>query len=154
MLRIYFGGLYNDRLGRVAYFAWWLLLAFFFITGGLLIGFSVGVADHLHGGGIAETQSHVRDEFGTPLIVAIWVAGLTFLFAELNISAKRLRHIGLPGWPVTLGVSAVIILAALLVAPRVGHVLSLLAWLALMITPGGLFGKNLRAPGGDAAGST
>ncbi|MDA7946854.1 MAG: hypothetical protein MPJ78_05200 [Hyphomicrobiaceae bacterium] len=142
MLRIYFGGLTGDRLGRLGFFAFWLLLAAFFITGGLTIGFSLGIADHLGGGDVQETQSQLRGEFGMPFIVAVWIAGLTFLFAELNISAKRVRHIGLPGWPVTLGVSAVIILAALLVTPRLGHILSLLAWLALTIVPGGVFGPH------------
>ena len=142
MLRIYFGGLTGDSLGRVGYFAFWLLLAVFFITGGLLLGFSIGVADYLGGSDVQETQSRLRDDFGVPLLVAVWAAGLTFLFAELNLSAKRIRHIGLPGWPVTLGVAAIIILAALLVTPRLGHILSLLAWLVLIVTPGGVFGGH------------
>ena len=154
MLRIYFGGLTGDQLGRVGYFAFWLLLAVFFITFGLLAGFGIGVADHLGSGDAQESQARLRDEFGLPLIIGVWTAGLIFLFAELNLSAKRIRHIGLPGWPVTLGVSAVIILAALLVAPRLGHILSLIAWLALMIIPGGIFGRHTRASGDDPAGST
>ncbi len=140
MLDIYFGGLRDERLGRLGFLAYWLLLFVVFITAGLLAGLGLGVADHLGGNGVEDTQTSLRDDLGLPFILVIWAAGLAFLFAELNICAKRIRHIGLPGWPTTLAVSVVILLAALLLTPRLGQGLTVIAWLALVLVPGGLAG--------------
>lgn len=142
MLHIYFGGLRDERLGRLGYFAYWLLLAIFLITGGLLIGFGVGMADSLSGNGVPDTEPGPREPFGVPFVFAIWAVGLTALFAELNISAKRVRHIGLPGWPVTLAIYAVILLAAAFISQKLGLALAVLAWLALVLAPGGAAGER------------
>ena len=143
MLHIYFGGLKDERLGRLGYLAYWLLLAAFLITVGLLIGFGVGIADNPSGGDIQEAQPQPRDPIGGVFVFAIWAAGLTALFAELNISAKRVRHIGLPGWPVTLAMFVVIVLAAVSISQKLGFGVAFLAWLALVLAPGGLAGQSL-----------
>lgn len=142
MLNIYFGGLTDDRLGRLGFLSYWLLLVVVLVTSGLLAGFSLGVADHLAGSGAEDTQTRLRDDLGLPFILVIWAAGLAFLFAELNICAKRIRHIGLPGWPATVAVGVVVVLAALLLSHRLGQGLALLVWLALVSVPGGFVGKN------------
>ena len=141
MLQIYFGGLKDERLGRIAFLAYWLLLAAFVVTGGLLIGFGVGVVDQLSGGDVPEARTGPRSAFGVPAVVAIWAAVLTALFAELNISAKRVRHIGFPAWPATLTVGVAILLVALLVSAKIGFGLAVLAWLALVLVPGGVAGS-------------
>ena len=141
MFQVYFGGLTHDRLGRLGYLGYWLLLAVFTITGLLLIGLGLGLTENFVGGELQDAQQSLREEFGTPFIAALWLAGLLFLFAELNLSAKRVRHIGLPGWPVTLGASVVIVLASLLVSQNLGHGLSFVAWLALIGAPGGAMKK-------------
>lgn len=138
MFQVYFGGLTQDRLGRIGYLGFWLLLAVFTITCLLLIGLGLGFSEDLVGGELQDAQQTLRDEFGVAFIAVLWLAGLLFLFAELNLSAKRVRHIGLPGWPVTLAASAVIVLASLLVSQTLGHGLSLVAWLALIGVPGGI----------------
>ncbi len=142
MLNIYFGGLTDDRLGRLGFLACWLLLVVLLVTAGLLAGFGLGVADHLAGPGPEDTQTHLRDDLGLPFILVIWMVGLAFLFAELNICAKRIRHIGLPGWPATIVAGVVVVLVALLVSQRLGQGLAVLAWLALVSVPGGLAGTN------------
>ena len=64
MFQVYFGGLTRDRLGRLGYLGYWLLLAVFTITGLLLIGLGLGFSERLVGGELQETQQALREDFG------------------------------------------------------------------------------------------
>lgn len=98
MIRDYWGEFGSGRLQTRRFLFLWILLVVAFILIGLAIGASIGVAEHLVGGNIAEAQATLRNYLSVPAIIVIVVLGILFLIAKLNIIAKRARDVGLPGW--------------------------------------------------------
>lgn len=104
MIKDYWGEFANGRLAGKRFFILWIILIIAIVVFGLVVGASIGLAEKLIGGNIAEAQAHLRENFSLPAIVIVAVIGILALVAKLNIIAKRARDIGLPGW-----ISAVVI---------------------------------------------
>ena len=98
MLTDYFGEITTGKLRRLRFVGLWVLLMVAFLAFGLLIGASIGVAEHLIGGDLAIAQNILRKNLALPAILVVIAAALVFLFANLNLIAKRARDVGLPGW--------------------------------------------------------
>ncbi len=98
MLKNYFGDFKIGKLQTKRFTILWIVLVLFFLACCLAVGFSIGIAEHLVGGDLAQAQQLLREKLAIPAIVIVLLSGLAFLFAKLNIIAKRARDIGFPGW--------------------------------------------------------
>lgn len=98
MFKDYFGDVRIGRLKTSRFVVLWVMLVVFFILVGLLLGASIGIAEHLLGGDLATAQTSLRQQLAMPAIIAVALGFILLAFAKLNIVAKRARDIGLPGW--------------------------------------------------------
>jgi len=103
MLKTLFGDAATGRLARLPYLGYWFLLGLLGIVIAIGIGASIGVAEQAIGGDIQQAQAHLRENLGLPAISFIFAVGILLLFGNLNLMAKRIRDMGLPGWWVVLG---------------------------------------------------
>ena len=98
MISDYWGDFADGRLGRQRFILLWVILVAVFIAFGLAVGASIGLAEKMVGGNMAEAQAHLRKNFSLPVIIIAAAFAILALLAKLNIIAKRARDIGLPGW--------------------------------------------------------
>ena len=64
---------------------------------GFGIGASIGLAERVVGGEVADAQTAITENLGIPGVVVIIAIFSVLLFAHLNVAAKRIRDMGLPG---------------------------------------------------------
>ncbi|MEO1089242.1 MAG: hypothetical protein AAFX81_01310 [Pseudomonadota bacterium] len=99
MLRVLFGEITSGRVGRLGYLGYALLLVVLMMGVLVAVMVAAGVvgSDTPPATGWALLQQ-VRASLGLPTLVAaaVVLAGITF--AKFNLSAKRWRAMGLPGW--------------------------------------------------------
>ncbi|MCF3935653.1 DUF805 domain-containing protein [Acuticoccus sp. M5D2P5] len=109
MFRDYLGDPADGRLGRGRFILLWLLLGI--VTVGVLI--VVMIAFGALGGVLARISAETGtpppfiDAFPIPMILAIVAVVLGSIYAGLNITAKRARDVGLPGWLVAIVIAFV-----------------------------------------------
>ena len=151
MLTALFGDVKNGRLRRLPYVGYSLLmilLVFGFMFASIL---AIGVGEQVLGGDLQQAQDKMRSALGTPFIAIMGVFMLLVLFAELNLMAKRIRDIGLPGW---WSVLVLVILSGIAgaaisdQADQAGQGFHLLLFILLALIPTGVFGGT-----GGTAGS-
>ena len=138
-----FGEVKTGRLARLQYLGYSLLIGVLVIGLMIVIVFAMGAGEHILGGDLRQAQEQLRKLFTVPLIAVLAVVGACFAFAGLNIMAKRIRDMGLPGWWGT--VIAIIVLPTFLtftVSPDFSHGVSTLIWLVLIFVPGDAFGRK------------
>lgn len=163
MLQAYLGGLTGGRLGRLPFLGLWLLLWVLFALYGLGIAFGIGVVEPLvfEGAGAARDRllGHFGPRLGPGILAALGLFVLLFVFAQLNLLAKRIRDMGLPGWPVLL----LLVLAAGALAyvlppggtlarpeDQANGAFNGFVALALLLIPGGFFTRRVvSAPSTD-----
>lgn len=125
-----FGEIGGGQLGRLAYATALAVILGIQIAVGISIAFAAGSGDPAAAG----------DPFaalGAPLAIVAIAVMLVLTFANLNISAKRWRAIGLAGWPTVLGVVAVSLALQVLLGQAIGGVFSLAVLLVLLFAPNG-----------------
>ena len=142
MLNVLFGEIATGRLKRLPFLGWYALLALLVLMAGFGIGASVGLAERSAGGNIADAQALIADKFGILGIVLIVAVFAVLLFAQLNIAAKRIRDIGLPGWLVLLGLLVVAGLVGQFVSRQIAAVIELLFGVALLLLPSDVLRKR------------
>ncbi len=144
MLRDYFGEIVDGRLARRRFVFLWLFLLALFIGFGALIGVSIGIAEHLVGGDLKTAQQMLREKLAVPAVLAIAIFLLAFVFAKLNIIAKRARDAGLPGWITAIVIAGLIGTASQLAnsAATSGGV-GMLLLIVLAFVPANQFRKSL-----------
>lgn len=98
MFKDYLGDVRAGRLKTSRFVVLWVMLVVLFVLVGLLLGASIGIAEHLLGGDLATAQASLRQQLAMPAIIAVVLGFVLLAFAKLNIVAKRARDIGLPGW--------------------------------------------------------
>lgn len=98
MLRDYFGDAANGRLSTRQFLSRWALLLIAFLAFGFGIGALIGVTERIVGGNLEEAQRTIVEAVGGPAAIAFLILIIAFVFADLNITAKRARDVGLPGW--------------------------------------------------------
>lgn len=97
-VKTYFGDIRDGRLQRLNFFWYSVLAVAVFILFGILVVASIGALESFIGGDLMEAQNQIRKQFGVPATIIVMIFGATLFFANLNISAKRARDSGLPGW--------------------------------------------------------
>ena len=156
MFTVLFGDVKGGRLARLPYLGYLVLLMAIgmgIMFGGIVI---VGGIERMMGGDIQQTQEMLLQNFGVPGLILIVVVALLLGFANLNIAAKRIRDMGLPGWWTMLGV-VIVSMAVALVFPGEtivqdgqtlmqsslpSSVLDLVVFAALLLVPGNMFGSK------------
>lgn len=131
----------NGRIGRLSFLGHSLLLMLLFLIVGLAIAVAFGVTGHMLNADLHAASTTVMAAAGVPFIILMVALIVAFLFASLNITAKRVRDIGLPGWTVTIGYVIVVGLIAQW-SQNVTHTLDTLSFLALLLVPGGMVGQS------------
>jgi len=142
MIKTLFGDLSSGRLQRLPYLGWYAVLALFVLVIGFGIGASIGLAERAGGGEMADAQMVITEHLGVVGMVLIIGIFSVLLFAHLNIAAKRIRDMGLPGWLVLLGVIIAGGLIGTLAGQGIGALFNLLGLLALLLVPSNAFGKS------------
>lgn len=138
MLSIYFGELRTGRLRRLAYLGWALALGVLGAVVVVGIGFTIGAAEQAVGGNVAQVQALLLQRYGLLSVIGAFAVVIGLGFANLNIIAKRLRDMGLPGWWGVLGIAVLGILTGQL--PELGaNVASAAVWLSLLLVPTNTF---------------
>jgi uncharacterized membrane protein YhaH (DUF805 family) len=152
MLSTYFGDVTSGRLLRLPFAGYIILLQIIMMALVLGIGASLGVAENLVGGDIQEAQTMLREKFTVPAMIGAAIFFALFLFATLNLEAKRIRDMGLPDWWTLLAVwiiSAVIIVIVNVVSgsdpvisKSISSAMSAIGILALVFIPSDTFTGN------------
>ena len=138
MLNTYFGGIRTGRLKRLAYLGWGVLLG---ILGALIflgLAFVIGAAEQAAGGDIGQAQARLQQQFGVAGFVAVLAILLLLGFANLNLIAKRIRDMGVPGW---WGVLGLVILGGVIgqLPELAASIASTVIWLGLLLVPSNAF---------------
>lgn len=142
MLKIFWGEVRTGRLKRLPYVACFVtlnvLLGLLLFAGVMLMGFDETLLE----GGAEQIQKAFADNLSMPVML---IGGLLVMFctlASMNIMAKRLRDIGLPGWWSTLGIALLSLILSFQVAGSIGDGFQLLVLLALLLLPSGILSKQ------------
>ncbi len=134
------GDIREGRLARLPYLGYSILLLvlmFVFVLGTVS---AIGIAEHILGGELEVAQEKLFDSFSGPAAIVFFLCWLLFMFASLNIMAKRIRDIGLPGWWTVLALVLITGASYAIVSEGTGSTLDLLVWIALLVIPSNSFG--------------
>jgi len=142
LFRIYFGDATTGTLRRLQFLGYWAALGLLVIVMGIGIGALLGVSEHLVGGNIQEAQAILRERFFTLFGIGLILFSAIFGYALINITAKRIRDMGLPAWPVVVAIIVVSGMAAQFATENVQQGLSTAELLALLFIPSGVFGRD------------
>ncbi|MCP4284978.1 MAG: DUF805 domain-containing protein [Gammaproteobacteria bacterium] len=141
MLNSFFCDITSGRLARVPFLGYSVLLLIVFVAIGAGIGVAIGVAEHLAGGDLQSAQAQLREQFGIPAILLVSLVATTLVFVGLNLEAKRIRDIGLPGWWAVLGIFLAGAFISYTVSEQASGSFHSLVYLILLIVPGKTFGR-------------
>jgi len=144
MFNTYFGEIKHGRLLRLPYLKYYVIMIAAMIVFMIGTGVMVGVSEHIMGGDIQQAQDKLRAWFALPSIIVIGVVMIAIVFAGVNIAAKRIRDMGLPGWWVILAV--VVLSGGISIATdnqgQGSSGIGLILLLALLFIPSNTFGKS------------
>ena len=98
MIKSLFGDVKTGRLMRLQYLGYSLLLSLLMFGFGLAILLAIGAGEHIIGGDLQQAQDRLREMFSLPLMILFAVVIPLLVFIGVNMMAKRIRDIGLPGW--------------------------------------------------------
>jgi uncharacterized membrane protein YhaH (DUF805 family) len=142
MIKTFFGDITDGRLARLPYLGHWLLLALAVLVLLFGIGAAIGVGEHLIGGDLQQAQAKLREWFTVPFFVVFGLVAAVLLFAGANLTAKRIRDIGLPGWWSVLAIALLVGLVSGAVSEQAGSGVQLAIWLALVLVPTNALAKR------------
>lgn len=137
------GDVRHGRLERLPYLGYSILLLvlmFVFVLGTVS---AIGIGEHILGGDLEIAQDKLFEWFGGPAAIVFFLCWLFFLYASLNIMAKRVRDIGLPGWWTVLALVLITGASYAVVSENTGSTLDLLVWIALLVIPSNSFGAAI-----------
>jgi len=143
MFKTYFGEFKSGRLQRLPFLGYaFLIIAvqFAFVFATVL---AIGGAEMAIGGDLATAQEAILKSLAIPylIIFAIFMAAL--LIAGMNITAKRARDIGLPGWLFVAGLIFISVLISNFIFPNLSQAISTVAGLGLLFSPSGMLKGKL-----------
>jgi uncharacterized membrane protein YhaH (DUF805 family) len=142
MIKALFGEVKTGRLMRLQYLGYSVLLSLLMFGFGLAVVMAIGVGENIAGGDLQQAQDQLREQLTLPVILVMAVVMPLFLFIGVNIMAKRIRDIGLPGWWTVLAIFIVSGVVSYLVSDNAGSIVNTLAWVALVLVPGNALAKG------------
>ncbi|MGB5830913.1 MAG: DUF805 domain-containing protein [Thiohalocapsa sp.] len=143
MFKNLWGDLTEGRLRRLPFLGWYLVVALLAVVAALGVGASMGAAERMGGGEIADTQQFLTEQLGIVGVVMVALLFGLLLFAQLNISTKRIRDMGLPSpWLILFGLLLLGALFSGMLGQSGGGLFNLLVLLALLLIPTASFGAG------------
>ncbi|MCG6898017.1 MAG: DUF805 domain-containing protein [Thiocapsa sp.] len=142
MIKTFFGDIADGRLARLPYLGHWVLLSLAVLVLLFGIGAAIGVGEQLIGGDLQQAQAKLREWFTLPFFVLLGLVVAVVFFAGANLTAKRIRDIGLPGWWSVLAIALLVGIVTGTVSEQVGSSVQLAIWLALVLVPSNVFAKR------------
>jgi uncharacterized membrane protein YhaH (DUF805 family) len=142
MIKALFGEVKTGRLMRLQYLGYSVLLSLLMFGFGIAVVMAIGVGEHIAGGDLQQVQDQLREQLTLPVMLVMAVVMPLFLFIGVNIMAKRIRDIGLPGWWTVLAVFIVSGVVSYLVSDNAGSIVNTLAWVAVVLLPGNALAKG------------
>lgn len=144
MLNTLIGDIKNGRIVRLQFLGYTVMLSLILFAFVLLVIFIFGAGEHLLGGNLKTAQDQLSGWFALPFILILGVLVMLFIFilASINLMAKRIRDIGLPGW---WSVLIFVILEAVVssyISQQAGSGLHILTWLLLIFVPSNALAKK------------
>lgn len=142
MIKALFGEVKTGRLMRLQYLGYSVLLSLLMFGFGIAVVMAIGVGEHIAGGDLQQVQDQLLEQLTLPVMLVMAVVMPLFLFIGVNIMAKRIRDIGLPGWWTVLAVFIVSGVVSYLVSDNAGSIVNTLAWVAVVLLPGNALAKG------------
>ena len=146
MIKALFGEVKTGRLMRLQYLGYSVLLSLLMFGFGLAIVMAIGVGEQIAGGDLQQVQGQLQDQLleqlTLPVILVMAVVMPLFLFIGVNIMAKRIRDIGLPGWWTVLAIFIVSGVVSYMVSDNAGSIVNTLAWVAAVLVPSNALAKG------------
>ena len=142
MIKALFGEVKTGRLMRLQYLGYSVLLSLLMFGFGLAVVMAIGVGEHIAGGDLQQVQDQLREQLTLPVMLVMAVVMPLFLFIGVNIMAKRIRDIGLPGWWTVLAIFIVSGVVSYLVSDNAGSIVNTLAWLTVVLVPSNALAKG------------
>lgn len=142
MINAFFLDIRNGKLTRLPFFGYSVLLNVLGLV--FIFGIIAAIAgtETVMGGDLSEAQAVLRKTFTGPLIIVLIVFFVTAVFATLNMAAKRIRDIGLPGWLTVLALAAILIAFSLLAPGKASQSFGFISWIILLLIPSGMMKKE------------
>lgn len=142
MVTALFGELRCGKLQRLAYLGYMVFLAVLLIVLGVGAAFLMGLGEQLFGGELQQAQETSKPWFSIPFMLLFAVVMAIFIYAKLNITAKRIRDIGLPGWKMVLALLVVDILLVAIVSREAASSFMFAILLLLLFVPTAMMVKK------------
>jgi len=142
VLTVLFGDIKNGRLQRLPYLGYSVLITVLVMAVMMGIVAAIVGAEKLVGGDLQQAQAAIAQSMGIPFIILFSLFMVVMVFIQLNLMAKRIRDMGLPGWWIAL---AVLIIAGLIggaTSEQAGGGFQMLVFLLLVLIPSNSFGKS------------
>lgn len=142
-----FGAVRGGTIHRIHFF--WYIAGLWTVGAAVLmtLSLSIGMQQPMEGLTTEQAQQAARDTLGSIGQVVVIVLGLLFLFAQVNLIAKRIRDTGLPGWLTLVAAVTVTGLCTSLIGPGVGAIVNMVFWITLLFTPPGIFARQAAKQG-------
>lgn len=142
MIKILFGEIKTGRLKRFAFLAYSLILQLIVFGTFLAIVVAIGAGEHLIGGDLRQAQEILREWFSAPFFFIFGLFMTLIGFAGLNLTVKRIRDTGLPGWWVLVAIFIVEIIVAIFMTQKTSANLHILLTIILLFIPSNTFIKK------------
>ena len=142
MIKTLFKDVAFGRIARLSYLGHSILLMVLLMAYMLIVVLAIGAGEHIIGGDLQQAQDQLRGMLTLPFLIITGIVMGLLMFAGLNIMAKRIRDIGLPGWWMVLAIIVLAMLLSYFVSQQAGSGLHTLIWLLLVLIPGNVVGKQ------------
>ncbi|MCW8329763.1 hypothetical protein MD588_13175 [Photobacterium sp. SDRW27] len=142
MITAILGEVQRGKLQRLAFLGYIVLLTVLLVVFGLVMALFIGAGEHLLGGDLQQAQETMHQKGTTPVTLVFSVVLALFIYAKLNITAKRIRDMGLPGWRMVLAIFIVDILLGIIVSREAVSSFMLVIFLLLLFIPTAMMAKK------------
>ena len=139
MLNVLIGDIKNGRLLRLQYLGYALFLILLFSLFVFAVILAIGAGEHILGGDLQQAQAQLQEWFSLPFLLIFIVFMAVLSFMSLNIMAKRIRDMGLPGWWIVLILLILESIVSYYVSQQASSGLHTLTWILLLLIPSDLF---------------
>ena len=144
MLQTYYTGFKSGHIQRLPFLGRSLLIGLAFIASVLTVILTVVGFEKAIGGDLEKAQEMTRIYLSTPLTITLVIVVIALFIAGMNITAKRARDTGLPGWFFVATLIFVSALVSWLLSPKAALFINALVGAGLLLVPSNTFMTNNR----------
>ena len=143
MMTSYFGEVQTGRLARWSFLMHWLGIAIAFFVIGTALVIAIGGIDKIGEERIVSTRAALHASHGVLAVIVAVGCYIGLLFAALNITAKRIRDTGLPGWTSLAAALFISWVAGWAISEAAGQTVTTVAWLGMLLIPSNQLNRRL-----------